>query len=171
MARLPEKLSEEAKELFRKVKTPKRRAFLRAFSRIGRYVKAAKAAKINLDCHYYWLKKDKAYAVAFELARQMAGDRAEDEVHRRAFEGWDHPVIHQGAITTHYKQPSDLLAIFHLKGLRPEKYRDSAPIYNIGPTQFTVSGPKPQSLQPPVKVEPPAIDVTPNQQGTDESTE
>jgi hypothetical protein len=29
----------------------------------------------------------------------MAGDKAEDEIHRRGIEGFDHPIIYEGKIT------------------------------------------------------------------------
>jgi hypothetical protein len=60
--------------------------------------KAAEVAGIDRDYHYYWLKSDERYRTAFEQARQMAGDRAEDEVYRRGIEGFDHPVIYEGKI-------------------------------------------------------------------------
>jgi hypothetical protein len=70
----------------------------------------------------------------------MSGDRAEDEVYRRAFEGFDHPVIYEGKITTHYKAYSDNLAMFFLKELRPDRYRDNqAGIVLQGPTQINIT--------------------------------
>jgi recombinational DNA repair ATPase RecF len=70
----------------------------------------------------------------------MSGDRAEDEVYRRAFEGFDHPVSYEGEITTTYKAYSDNLAMFFLKGLRPDRYRDNqAGITLQGPTQINIT--------------------------------
>jgi hypothetical protein len=97
-------------------------------------------AGVHPDSHYYWLKTDESYAQAFEQARQMSGDRAEDEVYRRAFEGVDHPIIYEGKITGNYKAYSDNLAMFFLKGLRPERYRDNqAGITLNGPTQINIT--------------------------------
>jgi hypothetical protein len=85
------------------------------------------------------LRRDKTYASAFEQAKQIAADHFEDEIYRRGFEGYDHPVIYQGEITGNYTEYSDTLAIFALKGLRPQKYRDSAPIVTAGPVQFNIT--------------------------------
>jgi hypothetical protein len=127
-------------QAFGKFRHPQKRGFLRAFCHVGRVTKAAELAGIHSDSHYYWLKNDESYAQAFELARQMSGDRAEDEVYRRAFEGFDHPVIYEGEITTTYKAYSDNLAMFFLKGLRPDRYRDNqAGITLQGPTQINIT--------------------------------
>jgi hypothetical protein len=85
------------------------------------------------------LRRDKTYASAFEQAKQIAADHFEDEIYRRGFEGYDHPVIYQGKITANYTEYSDTLAIFALKGMRPENYRDSASIATIGPVQFDIT--------------------------------
>ena len=113
---------------------------LRAMAQIGMVGKACEAAGIYSDLHYSWMYADPSYAAAFEQARQIAGDKAEEEVYRRAFEGFDHPVIYEGKITTTYKAYSDNLAMFFLKGLRPERYRDNqAAISFQGPTQINIT--------------------------------
>jgi hypothetical protein len=82
----------------------------------------------------------------FQNSALMAGNKFEDEVYRRAFNGIDKPLVYQGQIskdeyceTVTVKEYSDLLAIFALKGLFPEKYRDnqSGVVLN-GPTQINV---------------------------------
>lgn len=79
------------------------------------------------------------YGRAFEAAKQIAADHFEDEIYRRGFEGYDRPVMYQSEITTHYTDYSDTLAIFALKGLRPEKYCDNAPLYaSTGPVQVNI---------------------------------
>ena len=57
-------------------------------------------------------------------AAQIALGHYEKEIRRRAIEGVDHPVIHQGVITATYKQYSDNLLMFRAKRLDPE-YRDN----------------------------------------------
>jgi hypothetical protein len=113
---------------------------LRAFCEVGRIREACKRGKLDYDLHYYWLKTDESYAAAFEQARQISGDRMEDEVVRRGIDGFDHPVIYEGKITGSYKAYSDNLAMFFLKGLRPEKYRDNqSGITFTGPTQINIT--------------------------------
>jgi len=125
--------------LFTQFHNPKKRAFLAAFCQSGRIVRACMEAGIHWTSHYGWLRRDKTYASAFEQAKQIAADHFEDEIYRRGFEGYHHPVIYQGEITGNYTEYSDTLAIFALKGLRPQKYRDSAPIATTGPVQFNIT--------------------------------
>jgi len=124
--------------LFRSVRQREQRAFLAGFLQTGRITKAAEIAGIHYTTYYHWLKQSQAYAEAFEQAKGIAGDLAEDEVYRRVFEGYDHPVTYKGKITAHYKAFSDILAMFWLKGLKPEKYRDSSSLPINGPTQFAI---------------------------------
>ena len=135
---LPVELGDELKQLFTGIINPKKKAFLLAFARSGRVMDSCERAGIHWTTHYHWKKHDKKYLAAFDMAEQMAADFMEDEVHRRAFEGYDHPVTYEGKITATYKEYSDNLAMFRLKKIRPE-YRDS---YNFssfnGPTQMIV---------------------------------
>ena len=125
--------------LFTQIRNPKKRALLAAFSQCGRLVKACKLADVHWTSHYLWLKQDKAYASAFEAATQIAADSFESEIYRRGFEGYDRPVTYQREITDHFTDYSDTLAIFALKGLRPEKYRDNAPLSaSSGPVQVNI---------------------------------
>lgn len=119
--------------LFQGISNPKKRRFLAAFARCGCIVQAAKDAGIHFTSHYNWLKNDPDYTEAFNRARGIAGDIAEGEIYRRAFLGFDHPVIYEGKITTTYKDFSDTLAMFWLKGLKPERYRENVNLSgNVG---------------------------------------
>ena len=132
-------MADVAPSVFNKIKHPGKRAYLAAFAQTGRYGEAAKLAKVSRYMHYLWMREE-AYAQAFEIARQIAGDNAEDEVYRRGYAGFDHPVIYEGKITGSYKAYSDNLAMFFLKGLRPEKYRDNqSGITFQGPTQINIT--------------------------------
>ena len=131
----------KVKVLFNEILHIKKRKFLAAFCQCGRVVKASKETGVHFTSHYLWLRNDKVYADAFEGAKQIAADHFEDEIYRRGFEGYDKPVTYQGEIKDHYKDYSDVLAIFALKGLRPEKYRDSAPIASVGPVSLSISYP------------------------------
>ncbi len=139
---------------FKHFKHPQKRAFLRAFAETGRTTIAAETAKVTRDSHYYWLRSDEAYAAAFREAQTMAGNKFEDEVCRRAFSGIDKPLVYQGQISKDengnpvtVKEYSDLLAIFALKGLFPEKYRDNqAGVVLNGPTQINITVKNGESL-------------------------
>jgi hypothetical protein len=113
--------------LFTTICNSKKRRFLAAFASCGQIRAASKIARISWASHYGWLKDEDsaAYIEAFNHAREIAGDIAEGEIYRRAFLGFDHPVIYEGKITTTYKNYSDSLAMFWLKGLKPERYREN----------------------------------------------
>src|SRR6266542_2541787 len=133
---LPAEVDGERKQLFEKIRHPKKRVFLASFCLSGRVREACKEAEIHFSLHYWWIKHDKAYAAALEAAKQIVADHMEDEVYRRAFQGTNHPVIHKGKITDWYKEYSDLLAMFALKQLRPA-YRDSFNVNQFaGPVQL-----------------------------------
>jgi hypothetical protein len=89
-----------------RVPHPKKRAFLAAFSRCGSISQAAKRAKVDRRTHYNWIREDSGYREAFQYATIEAGDALEDKLSEMA---------HDGNVTA---------AIFLLKGIRPEKYKD-----------------------------------------------
>ena len=80
---------------------------------------AAVAAAIDFSTHYGWAREDERYAAAVKDAIEVQTQYLEEAAHRRAYgEGM--------------KQPSDLLAIFLLKGRRPDTYRDNAKVEHGG---------------------------------------
>jgi hypothetical protein len=91
---------------FPKISHVKKRAFLAAFSRCGSLSMAAKRAKVDRRTHYNWLKDDPWYVEAFRQAVIEAGDSLQDKLTEMAFEG------------------NVTAAIFLLKGLKPEIFRD-----------------------------------------------
>jgi hypothetical protein len=91
---------------FPKISHLKKRAFLAAFSRCGSLSKAAKRAKIDRRTHYNWLKDDPWYVQAFQQAVIEAGDALQDKLAEMAFEG------------------NVTAAIFLLKGLKPQTFKD-----------------------------------------------
>src|SRR5450432_1286451 len=98
---------------FPKISHVKKRAFLAAFSRCGSLSKAAKRARVDRRTHYNWLKDDPWYIQAFRQAVIEAGDSLQDKLTEMAF---------QGNVTA---------AIFLLKGLKPETFRDRIEQINI----------------------------------------
>ncbi len=98
-------------------------AFLSAFGQCGTVSYAAIAAKCDRTRHYAWLQ-DEAYSQAFEVAQAAAAEYLENEARRRAVEGIEVAVFHQGKQVGTQHKYSDVLLIFLLKGCLPEKYRD-----------------------------------------------
>ena len=99
--------------------------FLAALARTGSIGAACADSGVGVPNAEYWDAKDtygfksrKAWAL-----RTFMG-KVEAEIDRRAIEGIDHPVIHQGVITDTYKTYSDNLLMLRAKRLDPE-YRDT----------------------------------------------
>ena len=104
---------------------PQQRAVLAAFRETGNVRLTCKAAGVGRSTHYRWLEKDSEYRAAFNLAKEDATDVLEAEAHRRAVEGWEEAVgWYKGEAGGTVRKYSDVLLIFLLKGLRPEKYRE-----------------------------------------------
>ena len=73
---------------------------------------------------YRWREEDAEFAAEWERAKAIGLDALEDEALRRAFEGVEVPVLHKGQTVATVRNYSDTLAIFLLKGGKPEKYRE-----------------------------------------------
>ena len=139
---------EETPSPFANIPQIKKRKYLTAFALCGKIHESERLSGIHHHYHYCWLKEDSDYAEAFEVATQMAANRMEDEIRRRAFDGTNDPVVYQGEISGVWvneegqqvtkgtpgavlvpltvKKYSDNLAMITIKRLIPE-YRDSTP--------------------------------------------
>lgn len=135
-----------AKELralpvFKAIKLRQRR-FILAFAKTFNIQRAAEVAGIPWVNHYAWMKRSEQYREAFEAAKEIAADTAEGDVYQRAFVGEDRKVTRikgDEVITEEYKDKSDVLAIFMLKGLKPQ-YRDNFSVNQFaGPVQLNVN--------------------------------
>jgi hypothetical protein len=101
------------------------KAFLAALEETGSVTRAAEAAGINRCSAYDHKRSDQEFATAWEQALDVAADTLEDEARRRAYEGTDEPVFQKGEKVGTIKRYSDVLLIFLLKGIRPQKWRES----------------------------------------------
>jgi len=93
---------------------------------------AARAVGISRTTAYEH-RADAQFALAWDEAEQEAADRLEREAWRRAVDGVDKPVTHQGKITATYKEYSDRMLEMLLKAHRPEKYRERVSAEVSGP--------------------------------------
>lgn len=108
-----------------KVTPEKKAAFCAALVASGGNVsRACQAIDVARLTAYRWREEDPEFAADWDKAKAAGLDALEDEAIRRAFEGIDKPIVHQGFITDTVKEYSDTLAIFLLKGGKPEKYKD-----------------------------------------------
>jgi hypothetical protein len=138
----------EPESVFAEISNPKKRAYLRAMAQTGGVWLAEQLCGVSTDSHYAWYYPptpekpnkyyDPAYASAFDRAKRMSLDFRESEVVRRAFHGNDKPIIYQGRITGHYKEYSDILAMFSLNGDMPDKYRPAPSAVNLAPTTINI---------------------------------
>lgn len=135
-------------------------AFCAALAETCNVRKACAAVDISPYTAYKWRKEMPAFADAWDEAQQAAVLLLEDEAHRRAFEGVERPLTHQGQFTFLYREEtdpatgevkrvpvldedgnhkkaaireySDLMAIFLLKAHKPEKYRENSRVELAG---------------------------------------
>ena len=83
------------------------KAFLAVLENTGSVTQAARLAKIHRRACYTHKAKDSEFSQRWDEALEQGADTLEDEARRRAFAG------------------SDVLLMFLLKGLRPQKWRES----------------------------------------------
>lgn len=99
-------------------------AFFTALSNCGNVRQACKDANVDPKTVYKKRKREPEFAEEWDDALNVAADVLEKEAWRRAHEGIEEPVYHKGAVCGHVRKYSDVLLIFLLKGMRPEKYRE-----------------------------------------------
>lgn len=87
------------------------KAFLAALEECGSVTEACTAAEISRVAVYEHRRADTAFAEKWEQALEAGADTLEDEARRRAMAG-----VSKG---------SDTLLMFLLKGLRPQRWRES----------------------------------------------
>jgi hypothetical protein len=120
---------------------PRQRAMIVAlWACAGNVVHACAAAKVAPSLHYLW-RKEVAYETAYARLIECLADRLEAEADRRAMEGVvekkftakGEPVIDPETQQQYLERKfSDLLLIFRLKALRPDKYRERSDLYMQG---------------------------------------
>ena len=104
---------------------PTQRRWLAAFLATGNLREACRIAGFSWSSHYSWLRSDPAYSKAYEEAKELVADAAEDCLHARGVDGYDKPLVYKGKITAWYKEFSDVCLVTWLKANKPTKFRDS----------------------------------------------
>ena len=112
-----------------KMSEEKKMAFLTVLAETCNVSRAAKAIGVARITVYEWRDAFVEFAAAWDKAKQLGVDALEDEAHRRAFEGNEKTVFHQGAECGTVREYSDTLAIFLLKAHKPDKYRENANLH------------------------------------------
>ena len=114
-------------------------AFCAALAETCNVGRACAAVDIARQTAYKWREDIPGFAAAWDRAMAVGVSALEDEAHRRAFEGVDKPIVHQGVVMSTTKEYSDTLAIFLLKAHAPEKYRDRVEQRVTGGFSLTVA--------------------------------
>ncbi len=103
-------------------------AFVHVLAETCQVSKACQAVGISRWTAYQWRKNDPDFAASWDDALKAGLIACEDEMHRRAYEGVDKPVFHQGVQCGTIREYSDTLAIFLAKAHAPEKYRENSKV-------------------------------------------
>lgn len=74
-------------------------AFCAALAETCNVGKACKAVGIARQTAYEWRAEDEGFAQMWDSAKKVGVSALEDEAHRRAFDGTDKPLTHQGQFT------------------------------------------------------------------------
>lgn len=114
-------------ESFVEVSDPRKRLYLRALAYSPRFGYAARAAGVCPATSYNWRadKSDVTFQAAVERAIKMGVERMESELIRRGIEGIEKPVYQSGHLVGTVREYDTTAAIFMLKGIHPEKYRET----------------------------------------------
>lgn len=84
--------------------TERAAAFCAALAECCNVGRACKASGMSRNAAYDWRDDDPAFAAAWDRAMKRGIVALEDEMHRRAFEGVEDPLTHQGQFTYLYER-------------------------------------------------------------------
>lgn len=87
-------------------------AFCAVLAETANVSKASAAIGVSRHTVYDWRKNDAAFAARWDDAMKAALLGLEDEAHRRAFDGMDEPLTHQGQFTYIYERDERGQVIF-----------------------------------------------------------
>lgn len=107
---------------------PNQRAFLAAFMVTGRISTSAEHSNVSRANHYFWLRRDPNYQVAFERCRDAVCDHIEGGLVDRLAHGWSEPVFHNGEVVGHKRKFDNTNALKYLAVIKPKTFGDSDPI-------------------------------------------
>lgn len=116
-----------------------KKAFIEHFRSHGNISKTCRAIRLNRSTVYEWQETDEQFLHDFRQAEIEATETMEAEAHRRAVEGTEKPVFHQGAVCGTVTEYSDTLLIFMLKARAPDKYRERKDVTHSGEISLNLS--------------------------------
>lgn len=89
-------MSDDKKTTAQRKRDARQLRFLDAYAITGVIGEACEASGVPRPTFKQWRQNDEAFAEAVLEAEQEAIDRLRSEAKRRALDGWEEPVIHQG---------------------------------------------------------------------------
>lgn len=120
-----------------KLTPEKRGAFLAALEQTGNVTRSAELVGADRRMLYFAREDDPEFAKAWQKSLAIGIEFCEDEVRRRAFEGYEKPVFQGGNLVGAVREYSDTLAIFLLKGAKPDVYRERQDVNVSGSLDLT----------------------------------
>ena len=151
----------------------KKQAYLAALEQTGNSASACEIVGIHRNLPYWWMETDKKFmeqrAKAQYRGEQGNADVLEGEADRRAM-GYEADKWFQGKVVGKEIQHSDLLLMFKLKAMRPEKYREDVRVakdgaVNVQVNLYSGSAPHPQPRGDNLPVQGQTIDLGPSNGG------
>jgi hypothetical protein len=97
-------------------------AFLAVVAVSGRPTQAASKLQMNYMKLRELYKDDDVFRERWDLSMKAAFEHQEDEVRRRAFDGYQRPIYQMGKLVGHETVYSDALAMTMLKAGKPDTY-------------------------------------------------
>lgn len=113
--------------------------FLEKLGQCGVIEHAARLAIVGKRTVYERRDADPEFAAAMSAALESHIQVMEQEMIRRAVEGTERPVFHQGLECGRIREYSDTLLIFALKAKRPDVYRENIKHEHAGQMRHVVS--------------------------------
>jgi hypothetical protein len=107
----------------RRCRDTKKGQFIARYRETGNIAGSAKDIEVDRGTIYDWEEKDPDFALAMKVALDEYVSKLETEADRRAVDGFDEPVYQNGHLVGHKRRFSDVLLMFRLNGLAPEKYK------------------------------------------------
>jgi hypothetical protein len=101
-----------------------RELFLGLVAEAGNITKACKICGLGRKTVYSHAERDATFKQDLDRARLMGIDGLEDEAIRRAYDGVEKPVVHQGKVIFTVREYSDSLLKMILKGWKPHRYAE-----------------------------------------------
>ncbi len=127
-----------SKHIKESVKYQYKLSFMRNYLESANITLSARHIGVTRKSIYDWMEADPVFKAAVENGKEEGLDLLEEEVKKRGFTGYDQERMTKDGDVVSVKQYSDNLAMFFLKGHRPEKYRDNYPV-NLTPIQINVN--------------------------------